>query len=75
MNNLSRQAGLIVFLAAAVTTTSMAEQPSECTDGENYSTKWLPVLTILLAVVIMCPHVELPPASAYQTSAQALMML
>ena len=43
MNHLSRQAGLIAFLAAAVTTTSMAERPSECTDGENYSTKWLPV--------------------------------
>ena len=43
MNHLSRQAGLIVFLAAAVTTTSMAERPSECTDGENYSSKWLPV--------------------------------
>ena len=36
MNHLSRQAGLIAFLAAAVTTTSMAERSSsECTDGDN----------------------------------------
>ena len=38
MNHLSCQ-GIIAFLAAVVTTTSMAERssPSQCTDGKNYS--------------------------------------
>ena len=38
MNHLSRQ-GIIAFLAAVVTTTSMAERSSssQCTDGGNYS--------------------------------------
>ena len=37
MNHLSRQ-GIIAFLAAVVTTTSMAERSSslQCTDGDNY---------------------------------------
>ena len=35
MNNFSRQ-GLVTFLAAAFTTTSVAEQPSECDDSQPF---------------------------------------
>jgi len=43
MNNLSRQ-GLIAFLAAVVTTTSVAERPSECDYSQLFQDKLFPEL-------------------------------